>query len=84
MKILVSGYILCFFRNYRINEGKDAVPGLRFVFKKGELNFYACSIEFIEGNLDNVYDWTSGVMNDNWDTNAAKQKIKKNAGRACV
>jgi endonuclease-8 len=81
-------FIICFkafgirihfmlFGSYRINEGKDAVPRLRFVFKKGELNFYACSIKFIEENLDNVYDWTSDVMNDNWDPKAAKQKIKK-------
>ncbi len=65
------------FGSYRINEGKDAVLRLRFVFKKGELNFYACSIKFIEENIDEVYDWTSDVMGDNWSAKAAKQKIKE-------
>ena len=65
------------FGSYRINEGKDAVPRLRFVFKKGELNFYACSVKFIEEDIDKVYDWTSDVMSDSWNPEAAKKKIKK-------
>jgi endonuclease-8 len=65
------------FGSYRINEGKDAVPRLRFVFKKGELNFYACSIKFIEENIDEVYDWNSDVMGDSWNAKAARKKIKE-------
>ncbi len=81
-------FIICFkgfsvrihfmlFGSYRINEGKDAAPRMRFVFKKGELNLYACSVKFIEENIDEVYDWTSDVMSDTWDAKAAKKKIKK-------
>ncbi len=64
------------FGSYRINEGKDAAPRLRFVFKEGELNFYACSVKFIEEDINEVYDWTSDVMRDEWDPKAAKKKIK--------
>ncbi|MDQ6890824.1 MAG: endonuclease [Bacteroidota bacterium] len=84
-------FIICFkdfsirihfmlFGSYRINESKDAAPRLRLVFKNGELNFYACSVKFIEEEIDEVYDWTSDVMNDNWDAKAAKQKIKQISG----
>ncbi len=68
------------FGSYRINEGKEAVPRLRFVFKKGELNFYACSIKFIEEDIEKAYDWTSDVMSDSWNPEAAKKKIKKIPG----
>ncbi len=81
-------FIICFkqfsvrihfmlFGSYRINEGKDAVPRLRFVFKKGEINFYACSVKFIEEDIEEKYDWTSDVMSDEWDAKSAKKKIKK-------
>ncbi len=65
------------FGSYRINEERDSPPRLRFICKNEELNFYACSIKFIEENIDEVYDWTSDVMNDNFDPKAAKKKIKK-------
>lgn len=67
---------LMMFGSYRINEQKNATPRLRLVFKEGELNFYTCSIKFIEENNNDVYDWTSDVMNDNWNPQAAKKKLK--------
>jgi endonuclease VIII len=68
------------FGSYRINEQKDAMPRLRLIFKNEELNFYACSIKFIEENIDEAYDWASDVMNDEWNPKAAKRKLKKNPG----
>lgn len=65
------------FGSYRINEQKESVPRLRLIFEKGEINFYACSVKFIEENLNEVYDWTSDVMSDLWDPKAAKQKLKE-------
>jgi endonuclease-8 len=65
------------FGSYRINEGKEATPRLRLIFKKGELNFYACSVKFIEESINEVYDWTSDVMNDKWDPKAANRKMKQ-------
>lgn len=63
------------FGSYRINEQKEAVPRLRLIFNKGEINFYACSVKFIEENLDEVYDWSSDVMSDSWDPRAAELKL---------
>ncbi len=65
------------FGSYRINEQKEAAPRLRLIFKNGEINFYACSVKFIEEDLNEVYDWTSDVMSDFWNPKAAKQKLKK-------
>ena len=65
------------FGSYRINEQKEASPRLRLIFKKGEINFYACSVKFIEENLDDVYDWKADVMSDAWNPKAAKKKLKE-------
>jgi endonuclease-8 len=64
------------FGSYRINKRKESPPRLRLVFKDGELNFYACSVRFIEENLDDVYNWKADVMNPEWDPQAAKMKLK--------
>jgi endonuclease-8 len=64
------------FGSYRVNEQKESAPRLRLIFKEGEINFYACSLKFIEENLDDLYDWKADVMSDEWDATAAKQKLK--------
>lgn len=64
------------FGSYRVNEKKETAPRLSLIFEKGEINFYACSVKFIEEKLDEVYDWSSDVMSDAWNPKAAKQKIK--------
>ena len=64
------------FGSYRINGQKESAPRLRLIFEKGQINFYACSVKFIEENLDEIYDWTSDVMNDLWNAKAAKRKLK--------
>ena len=66
------------FGSYRINEKKNAKPRLSLQFKKGELNFYACSIKLIEEPLDEVYDWRIDVMHDTWDARQARKKLKDN------
>jgi len=65
------------FGSYRINEQKESAPRLRLIFKEGEINFYACSVKFIEENLDEIYDWEADVMSDLWNAAAAKQKLKE-------
>jgi len=65
------------FGSYRINERKDAKPRLSLQFEKGELNFYACSVKLIEGNLDEMYDWSADVMSDEWSATNAKKKLKR-------
>lgn len=62
------------FGSYRINEQKETKPRLSLQFEDGEINFYACSIQFIEEDVNDIYDWSSDVMNDNW--NPAKAELK--------
>jgi endonuclease-8 len=65
------------FGSYRINETKPTPPRLGLGFSKGEeLNFYACSVRFIEGALDDTYDWRGDVMNDAWDPALARRKLR--------
>jgi endonuclease-8 len=64
------------FGSYRINERKESVPRMSLAFAKGELNFYACSLKYIEGNLDQAYDWQADVMSDAWNPRAARRKLK--------
>jgi endonuclease-8 len=66
------------FGSYRINEEKESKPRLSLQFKKGFINFYACSVRIIEEPLDEIYDWTEDIMSDEWDPAAAKKKLRKN------
>ena len=82
-------FLLCFtgftlrihfllFGSYRIDEEKtNTDPRLSFTFDNGELNFYSCSVKFLEGDLDSHYDWSIDVMNDAWDAKKAKAKLKE-------
>jgi len=65
------------FGSYRINERREAAPRMSLRFDDGqELNFYACSLRYIEGDLDVVYDWSGDVMADAWDPKKARRKLK--------
>lgn len=65
------------FGSYRIDERKATPARLGLEFTGGrELNFYACSVRFIEQPLDEVYDWSADVMNDAWDPAAARRKLR--------
>ena len=66
------------FGSYRINEGKESPPRLSLKFKKGELIFYACSVQFIEEPLDELYDWSRDVMSESWDPKNAIKQLKQN------
>lgn len=67
---------LLMFGSYRINEKKDAKPRLHLAFKKGELNFYTCSVQLVEKNPDEVYDWAADIMSDTWNAKEAAKKLK--------
>lgn len=69
---------LMLYGSYRINERREAAPRLSLQFEDGEeLNFYACSVKFIEQPLDEVYDWSADVMNPHWDAKSARAKLKQ-------
>ncbi len=66
------------FGSYSINEKVERkLTRLGLHFKNGDLYFYACSVQFINEELDNVYDWSGDVMNDTWDPSKAKKKLKQ-------
>jgi endonuclease VIII len=65
------------FGSYRINEERPAPPRLSLDFADDQqLNFYACSLKYIEGALDDHYDWSGDVMADRWDPAKARRKLK--------
>lgn len=65
------------FGSYRINERREAAPRMSLQFSDGEeLNFYACSLRYVDGDLDTVYDWSADVMADAWDPKKARRKLK--------
>lgn len=66
------------FGSYRIDERKEAAPRLSLRFETGELNFYTCSVKFIEEPLDAVYDWRADVMSDAWDPALARKRLRAN------
>jgi len=68
---------LMMFGSYRIDERKaGATPRLSLRFDKGELNFYTCSLKFIEDPLDETYDWSGDVLSDQWSSRKARAKLK--------
>jgi endonuclease-8 len=66
------------FGSYRINERKETVPRLLLEFNGGrELGFYTTAVTMIREDLDEVYDWSEDVMNDQWDPTKARRKLKQ-------
>lgn len=68
------------FGSFRINEKKEQSARLSVVFKNGEINFYACSIKILEGDVNTHYDFTADVMNDKWNPKNAEIKLKHTGG----
>jgi endonuclease-8 len=66
---------LLMFGTYRINERKAIHPRLSLSFKKGEINFYTCSVRLLEGDVNNSYNWEHDVMANEWDPEKAEKAI---------
>jgi len=65
------------FGSYCIDTRKDRPPRLSLQFaSRRELNFYSCAVRYIEGSLDDEYDWHVDVMSDAWDGAAARRKLR--------
>lgn len=65
------------FGSYRINERRESPARLSLICSDHtELNFYACSVKLIEGDLDDTYDWSADVMSDHWNPAAARKKLR--------
>lgn len=63
------------FGSYRVNEAKEAPVRLSLTFANGALYLYSCSLKFVEGDIDEHYDWTADVMNEDWDPKQARKKL---------
>jgi endonuclease-8 len=79
--VCFSGFTLkvhfMLFGSYRIDEAKEnAAPRLSLRTAKHELNFYASSVKYLEGDLDAIYDWRADVMDDAWDPALARRKLR--------
>jgi len=71
---------LLMFGTYRINERKDAPPRLALRFSNNEeINFYSCAITRIDTPLNEVYDWSSDIMNRKFDARKANSKLRKHS-----
>ncbi len=68
---------LLMFGSYTVNSEKDRAARLALTFSNGYVNFYSCSVTLLEGYVDDLYDFTSDVMNDNWDEVKALEKLKE-------
>ncbi len=65
------------FGSYTIDEKKpERKIKLHLKFRNGEINFYACSLKYLEGEINQHYDWSADVMNEHWDKKKAKAKLK--------
>lgn len=64
------------FGSYLVNERKSTPLRLSLGFKKSEVNFYTCSIQFISEPLEEVYDFTADVLNEQWSARKAGIKLR--------
>ncbi|MEJ0081093.1 MAG: hypothetical protein WDM78_09145 [Puia sp.] len=64
------------FGTYLVNVRKQTPLRLSLVFKKDELNFYTCSIQFIDEPLQKVYDFSTDVLSDRWSSRKASFKLR--------
>jgi endonuclease VIII len=69
---------LLMFGSYAADEPvvKHKTLKLYLGFSKGSIAFYTCSVKMIKENLDDVYDWSADVMNDDWSPAKAIKKLK--------
>ena len=65
------------FGTYLVNETKSTPLRLSLKFKKGEINFYTCSVRIVEGSPDEIYDFRSDVLNETWSSRKAGFKLRR-------
>jgi endonuclease-8 len=71
------------FGSYRVNEQKTSRLMLGLDLDDGQqLNFYTCAVRMIEEDLDDVYDWSVDVMNDEWNAAKARRTLRKQPDRS--
>jgi endonuclease-8 len=65
------------FGRFRVDDPKEGgKPRLTLQFANGRLDLYACSVQFLEGDIDDHYDWSVDVMSDAWDAAKARKHLR--------
>jgi endonuclease-8 len=66
------------FGSYSINEQTKPDKSLRLslLFENGGIYFYTCAIRYLEGPLNELYDWEADVLSDKWNPAVARKKLK--------
>ena len=67
---------LLLFGSYRIDDTRDRAPRLHLAFDNGELNVYGGALKYIEGPLDEAFDWRGDVLSDAWDPAKARRTLR--------
>ena len=68
---------LLMFGSYRIDDRReDREPRLHLQFARGELNFYSCSVRYLDAPADELYDWRGDVMSACWDPRLALRRLR--------
>lgn len=69
------------FGSYAINDPKEnRTPRISLKFTNGVVYFYACSVKFIEGEIESVYPWEADIMSDNWNPKRTQQLLLEQPG----
>lgn len=63
--------------SYRVDDPKPQKPRLELDFKNLKIYCYSCSVQFLEKDADEIYDWSADVMSPAWDPNKALAKLQK-------
>jgi len=64
------------FGSYQFHEPKKVNPKLALHFNNDDVYFYVCTVERLDGPLEEKYDFTADVMSDEWDSNKALKKLE--------
>ena len=63
--------------SYCIDQRKDKPIRLGLGFAAGrEINFYSCSLKFVDAPLDRIYDWRIDVLAPQWDAAVVRKKLR--------
>jgi len=66
------------FGTFRFDDVRKAPIRLHLGFgHQQQLNFYTCSLQYIEEPLNHVYDWREDILSSKWDPASALQKLKE-------
>lgn len=65
------------FGKYLVNETKPSRLSLQLKFKTGEINIYTSAVKMLEEPIDEIYDWSADVLNDDFDPRKAMKKLRQ-------